>query len=31
VVVPDEYGDVLFFGLPYLEPDLARYALAARR
>jgi exonuclease SbcD len=29
VVVPDEYGDVLFFGLPYLEPDLARYALAA--
>lgn len=29
VVVPDEYGDVLFFGLPYLEPDLARYSLAA--
>src|SRR5690625_3267553 len=28
VVVPDEHGDVLFFGLPYLEPDMARHELA---
>ncbi|MFC0676120.1 exonuclease SbcCD subunit D [Brachybacterium hainanense] len=28
VMVPDEHGDVLFFGLPYLEPDLARTQLA---
>jgi exonuclease SbcD len=28
VVVPDPEGDVLFFGLPYLEPDLARHVLA---
>lgn len=27
VVVPDEHGEVLFFGLPYLEPDMARTAL----
>lgn len=29
VVVPDEHGEVLFFGLPYLEPDMARGALVA--
>lgn len=28
VAVPDEHGDVLFFGLPYLEPDIARVQLA---
>lgn len=28
VVVPDDHGDVLFFGLPYLEPDLYRSILA---
>ncbi|MCT2176589.1 exonuclease SbcCD subunit D [Brachybacterium muris] len=28
VQVPDEHGEVLFFGLPYLEPDMARTALA---
>ncbi|EYT49394.1 exonuclease SbcCD subunit D [Brachybacterium muris] len=27
VVVPDDHGEVLFFGLPYLEPDMARTAL----
>lgn len=27
VVVPDAQGDVLFFGLPYLEPDMARHEL----
>ncbi|MDO5661305.1 MAG: exonuclease SbcCD subunit D [Brachybacterium sp.] len=29
VTVPDNHGDVLFFGLPYLEPDIARTQLAA--
>jgi exonuclease SbcD len=29
VSVEDEHGEVLFFGLPYLEPDMARHALAA--
>ncbi|MFC7464581.1 exonuclease SbcCD subunit D [Brachybacterium sp. GCM10030252] len=29
VVVPDAHGEVLFFALPYLEPDIARFALAA--
>ena len=28
VSVEDEHGDVLFFGLPYLEPDRARTELA---
>lgn len=28
VSVEDEHGEVLFFGLPYLEPDIARTALA---
>ncbi|PWH06359.1 exonuclease sbcCD subunit D [Brachybacterium endophyticum] len=27
VVVEDSHGEVLFFGLPYLEPDLARHKL----
>ena len=27
VSVPDEHGEVLFFGLPYLEPDRARTEL----
>lgn len=27
VCVEDEHGEVLFFGLPYLEPDIARFAL----
>lgn len=29
VVMSDEHGDVLFFGLPYLEPDIARHTLAS--
>jgi exonuclease SbcD len=29
VSVPDEHGEVLFFGLPYLEPDMARHDLVA--
>lgn len=29
VAVQDEHGEVLFFGLPYLEPDIARFSLAA--
>ncbi|MDN5688549.1 MAG: exonuclease SbcCD subunit D [Brachybacterium sp.] len=29
VSVEDEHGEVLFFGLPYLEPDRARTELAA--
>ncbi|WP_193106777.1 exonuclease SbcCD subunit D [Brachybacterium sp. FME24] len=29
VVVPDAHGDVLFFGLPYLVPDIARFALVS--
>lgn len=29
VSIEDEHGEVLFFGLPYLEPDIARVALAA--
>lgn len=29
VTVMDEHGEVLFFGLPYLDPDIARYDLAA--
>lgn len=28
VILEDEHGEVLFFGLPYLEPDIARFALA---
>lgn len=28
VILEDRHGEVLFFGLPYLEPDLARHALA---
>ncbi|MBV7432472.1 exonuclease SbcCD subunit D [Dermabacteraceae bacterium TAE3-ERU5] len=28
VEMADEHGPVLFFGLPYLEPDMARYELA---
>lgn len=27
VAVNDEWGEVLFFGLPFLDPDVARYAL----
>lgn len=27
VLVPDEYGEVAFYGLPFLEPDTARHAL----
>ncbi|SCK51980.1 Exodeoxyribonuclease I subunit D [Streptomyces sp. WMMB 714] len=30
VVLPDEHGDVACYGLPYLEPALARAALGAR-
>ncbi|GAB3284372.1 exonuclease SbcCD subunit D [Parasphingorhabdus pacifica] len=29
VVVDDEHGPVAFYGIPYLEPDPARHALAA--
>ena len=29
VTVQDEHGEVLFFGLPFLEPDIARHTLAA--
>ncbi len=29
VIVEDEHGEVLFFGLPYLEPDRARTELVA--
>ncbi|MFE5775967.1 exonuclease SbcCD subunit D [Brachybacterium sp. NPDC056505] len=29
VSVEDEHGEVLFFGLPYLEPDTARHRLVA--
>lgn len=29
VSIEDEHGEVLFFGLPYLEPDIARIQLAA--
>lgn len=29
VVMADAHGEVLFFGLPYLEPDLHRHRLAA--
>lgn len=29
VILEDRHGEVLFFGLPYLEPDIARFALAA--
>lgn len=29
VAVQDEHGEVLFFGLPFLEPDIARHSLAA--
>lgn len=28
VSVTDEHGEVLFFGLPFLDPDVARYELA---
>lgn len=28
VAVQDEHGEVLFFGLPFLEPDIARHTLA---
>lgn len=28
VVLPDDAGDVLLYGLPYLDPDVARHALA---
>ena len=28
VILEDAHGEVLFFGLPYLEPDIARFALA---
>lgn len=28
VPVPDDHGQVLFFGLPYLEPDVVRHALS---
>lgn len=28
VVMSDEHGEVLFFGLPYLEPDIERHRLA---
>lgn len=28
VSVADEHGEVLFFGLPFLDPDIARYSLA---
>lgn len=31
VVVPDAHGDVAFYGLPYLEPSLARAAVGAKR
>ncbi|MDU5962430.1 MAG: exonuclease SbcCD subunit D [Dermabacter sp.] len=30
VSVADEHGEVLFFGLPFLDPDLARYSLAPK-
>lgn len=30
VSVEDEHGEVLFFGLPYLEPDVARTALVGQ-
>ncbi|CAM4077551.1 exonuclease SbcCD subunit D [Helcobacillus massiliensis] len=29
VTVADEHGEVLFFGLPYLDPDIVRFAFAA--
>ncbi len=29
VTLADEHGEVLFFGLPYLEPDIVRHTLAA--
>ncbi|MBA3418930.1 MAG: exonuclease SbcCD subunit D [Geodermatophilaceae bacterium] len=28
-IIPDEHGDVAFYGLPYLEPDTARLPLRA--
>lgn len=31
VVLADDHGDVAFYGLPYLEPALAREQLGARR
>ncbi|MGY5765435.1 exonuclease SbcCD subunit D [Brachybacterium sp. DNPG3] len=30
VAVEDEHGEVLFFGLPYLEPDIARHSAVLR-
>ncbi|WP_263251072.1 exonuclease SbcCD subunit D [Saccharopolyspora rosea] len=30
VLLPDEHGQVAFYGIPYLEPDPARHALRAR-
>ncbi|WP_018683960.1 exonuclease SbcCD subunit D [Actinokineospora enzanensis] len=27
VLIPDEHGPVAFYGIPYLEPELARHAL----
>ncbi|MER0245301.1 exonuclease SbcCD subunit D [Streptomyces sp. HSW2009] len=31
VVLPDAHGDVAFYGVPYLEPSLARAAVGAAR
>lgn len=31
VILPDEFGEVAFYGIPYLEPDAVRERLGAER